>query len=90
MKKGQPGDQKGKCRGQRGSSDGCDWGSESKLFPHVPSLPAEGRTSWRGRMPGLLGHKLGLVEGAGVLQGWYAQSWPGMLGIPGHGEIHDP
>lgn len=41
-------------------------------------------------MAGLLVHKLGLVEGARVLENWYAEVRSGMLGIPGHGENHDP
>lgn len=40
-------------------------------------------------MAGLLEHKLGLVEGAGVQDSWHAEVWSGMLGIPGHGEIRD-
>lgn len=38
-------------------------------------------------MAGLLGHNLGLVEGAGVLESGYVA---GMLGIPGHADIRDP
>ena len=38
-------------------------------------------------MAGLLGHNLGLVEGAGVLESWHVA---GILGIPGHAEICDP
>lgn len=41
-------------------------------------------------MAGQLGHKLGLVEGVGVLERQRAEVWTGMLGIPGHAEIWDP
>lgn len=76
VRKGQPRDQKPErfrsAEGGEGGEGGegvvgCDWGSvSSSSCPFCP----------RGRAQGvmvLLEHKLGLVEGTGVQESWYAE-----------------